>query len=99
MPSRTPASASSARPERKMVNAAERRLFWGTATAVVVSDFVTKLIAESFLARRLPPPVIGGVVPFRPRFHQSAGFRLPLGPKPPRVFLRLALAPLFVLPF
>src|SRR2546429_3416942 len=48
----TPASASSARPKRKMESAAERRLFWGTATAIVVSDFVTKLIAESFLARR-----------------------------------------------
>ena len=42
-----------------MVNAAERRLFWGTAVAVVVADFVTKLIAEAFLARRLPSSMIG----------------------------------------
>src|SRR5438876_2870064 len=60
-----PASASSARPERKMVNAAERRLFWGTLVAVVVSDFATKLIAESFLARRLPLQVMGDTVQFR----------------------------------
>src|SRR6266487_4355185 len=79
MPSHTPASASSARPERKMVNAAERRLFWGTAVAVVVSDFATKLIAESLLARRLPLAVIGDVVQFRLVFNEGAAFGLHVG--------------------
>ena len=37
-----------------MESAAERRLFWGTAAAVVAADFITKLIAEAVLARRLP---------------------------------------------
>src|SRR2546422_10267304 len=87
MLSRTPASASSARPERKMVNAAERRLFWGTATAVVVSDFVTKLIAESFLARRLPPRGIGGGVRFRLLFNPGAAVGLHRRPNSPSGFL------------
>src|SRR6266850_2108836 len=60
--SRTPASASSARRRRKMASAAERSLFWGTAGAVVVSDFITKMLAESLLARRLPLALLGDVV-------------------------------------
>src|SRR5206468_8487647 len=87
MRSRTPACASSARPERKMVNAAERRLFWGTATAVVVSDFVTKLIAESFLARRLPLRVLGDVVQFRLVYNEGAAFGLHVGANSSWIFL------------
>src|SRR6266496_4296693 len=97
MPSHTPASASSARPERKMVNAAERRLFWGTAVAVVVSDFATKLIAESLLARRLPLAVIGDVVQFRLVFNEGAAFGLHVGDNSRWIFLGLAIIALFVL--
>src|SRR3982074_2956091 len=97
MRSRTRGSASSARPERKMVNAAERRLFWGTATAVVVSDFVTKLIAESLLARRLPLRVIGDVVQFRLVYNEGAAFGLHVGENSRWLFLGLALVALFVL--
>src|SRR3989440_8547459 len=57
MPCRTPGCASSARRRRKMVSGADRRLFWGTAAAVVIADVVTKLLAESLLARHLPVPV------------------------------------------
>src|SRR5216117_3864082 len=87
MRSRMPACASSARPKRKMVNAAERRLFWGTAAAVVVSDFVTKLIAESFLARRLPLQVIGDTVQFRLVYNEGAAFGLHLGDNSRWIFL------------
>ena len=80
-----------------MVNAAERRLFWGTATAVVVSDFVTKLIAESFLARRLPLRVIGDVVQFRLVYNEGAAFGLHVGENSRWIFLGLAIVALFVL--
>src|SRR3989475_6793093 len=81
-----------------MVNAAERRLFWGTAVAVVVSDFVTKLIAESFLARRLPLRGIGDVVQFRLVYNEGAAFGLHLGQNSPWIFLGPAVVPLFLLP-
>src|SRR5437867_4033502 len=62
MPCRMPACASSARRRRKMANGADRRLFWGTAGAGVVADVVTKLLAESLLARHLPVQGLGGYV-------------------------------------
>src|SRR5207237_6155023 len=96
MPSRMPASASSARPERKMVSAAERRLFWGTAIAVVVSDFVTKLIAEAFLARRLPLPVLGEIVQFRLVYNEGAAFGLHVGENSRWIFLGLPALACFV---
>src|SRR3989449_10925770 len=75
-PSRTPACASSARRRRKMANGADRRLFWGTAAAVVVADVVTKLLAESLLARHLPVQVLGDYVQLRLVYNQCAAFGL-----------------------
>src|SRR3989449_8195738 len=80
-----------------MVNAAERRLFWVTAVGIVVSDFVTKLIAESFLARRLPLQVIGDVVQFRLVYNEGAAFGLRVGDNSRWIFLGLAIVALFVL--
>src|SRR3989441_13001496 len=97
MRSHTRDSASSARRKRKMVNAAERRLFWGTAAAVVVSDFVTKLIAESFLARRLPLAIIGDTVQFRLVYNEGAAFGLHVGDNSRWIFMALAVVALFVL--
>src|SRR5207247_2051873 len=97
MRSPTPACASSARPKRKMVSAAERRLFWGTAVAVVVSDFVSKLIAESFLARRLPLPIIGDTVQLRLVYNEGAAFGLHVGDNSRWIFMALAVVALFVL--
>ena len=77
-----------------MVNAAERRLFWVTAVGVVVSDFVTKLIAESFLARRLPLQVIGDVVQFRLVYNEGAAFGLHVGDNSRWIFLGLAIVAL-----
>jgi signal peptidase II len=80
-----------------MVNAAERRLFWGTAAAVVAADFVTKLIAEAFLARRLPLQVIGDFVQLRLVYNQGAAFGLHLGENSRWIFFGLAIVALFVL--
>src|SRR3989442_1879581 len=80
-----------------MVHAAERRLFWGPAVAVVVSDLVTNLIAESFLARRLPLPVIGDTVQFRLVYNEGAAFRLHVGDNSRWIFMALAIVALFVL--
>jgi signal peptidase II len=80
-----------------MVNAAERRLFWGTAVAIVVADLATKLIAESFLARRLPLSVIGDFVQLRLVYNEGAAFGLHVGDNSRWVFLALAIIALFVL--
>jgi len=80
-----------------MVNAAERRLFWGTALAVVVADFATKLIAESFLARRLPLAVLGDFLQLRLVYNEGAAFGLHVGDNSRWIFLGLAIIALFVL--
>jgi len=80
-----------------MVNAAERRLFWGTTAAVVVADFVTKLIAEAFLARRLPLRVLGEFFQLRLVYNEGAAFGLHLGENSRWIFFGLAILALFVL--
>ena len=80
-----------------MESAAERRLFWGTAVAVVVSDVITKLIAEATLARRLPLSVIGDVVQLRLVYNQGAAFGLDVGENSRWVFFGLAIIALVVL--
>src|SRR5256886_3365519 len=67
-----PGCASSARRKKKMESAANRRLFWTTAGAVVAADLVTKLLAESLLARHLPVQVIGEYVQLRLVYNQCA---------------------------
>src|SRR5437870_3607442 len=74
-----PGCASSARRKKKMESAANRRLFWTTAGAVVAADLVTKLLAESLLARHLPVQVIGEYVQLRLVYNQCAAFGLCLG--------------------
>jgi len=80
-----------------MESAAERRLFWGTAGAIVVSDVITKLLAESLLARRLPLSVIGDWVQLRLVYNQGAAFGLDVGENSRWVFFGLAVVALFVL--
>src|SRR5437867_11365781 len=93
MPCRMPACASSARRRRKMANGADRRLFWGTAGAGVVADVVTKLLAESLLARPLPLQVLRDYVPLPLVFNQCAPVWLCPGAHSRRVLFGLALAP------
>ncbi len=80
-----------------MESAAERRLFWGTAVAVVVSDVITKLIAEATLARRMPLSVIGDVVQLRLVYNQGAAFGLDVGENSRWIFFGLAIIALIVL--
>jgi signal peptidase II len=80
-----------------MASAAERRLFWGTAAAIVVSDFVTKLLAEGLLARRLPLSVIGEWVQLRLVYNEGAAFGLDLGEYSRWIFFSLAILALIVL--
>src|SRR2546430_15778758 len=80
-----------------MVSGADRRLFWGTAAAVVVADVVTKLLAESLLARHLPVAVLGDYVQLRLLYNQCAAFGLCLGADSRWIFFGPALAALVVL--
>jgi signal peptidase II len=80
-----------------MVSAADRRLFWGTAAAIVVADVVTKLLAEVLLARRVPVQLIGDYVQLRLVYNQCAAFGLCLGTYSRWIFFGLALAALWVL--
>src|SRR2546422_880081 len=91
MPGRTPACASSARRRRKMANGADRRLFWVTAVAVVVADVVTKLLAESLLARHLPVQLVGDFVQLRLVYNQCASFGLCLGAYSRWILIALAV--------
>jgi signal peptidase II len=80
-----------------MGNAADRRLFWTTAGAVVAADLATKLLAESLLARHLPVQVIGDYVQLRLVYNQCAAFGLCLGVYSRWIFFGLAIVALFVL--
>jgi signal peptidase II len=80
-----------------MESAAERRLFWATALAIVVTDTATKLLAEALLARRLPLALIGDWVQLRLVYNQGAAFGLDVGAYSRWVFLALAVIALIVL--
>lgn len=80
-----------------MVSGADRRLFWGTAGAVVVADLVSKVMAEALLGRHLPVSLIGDYVQLRLVYNQCAAFGLCLGAYSRWIFFGLAIAALFVL--
>jgi signal peptidase II len=79
-----------------MASVAERRLFWGAAAAIVVADFVTKLLAEGLLGR-IPVPVIGDWVQLRLVYNEGAAFGLHLGEYSRWIFFGLAVLALIVL--
>jgi signal peptidase II len=80
-----------------MESAADRRLFWSVATIVLVADQVTKVLAERFLARRLPFEVFGEFVQLRLVFNEGAAFGIHLGEYSRWIFFGLAVIALFVL--
>lgn len=80
-----------------MASAADRRLFWGTAGAVVIADIASKVVAEALLSRRLRVSVIGDVVQLRLVYNECAAFGLCLGEYSRWIFFGLAIAALFVL--
>jgi signal peptidase II len=80
-----------------MENAADRRLFWGTAGAVVAADIASKLLAESLLSRRIRIPVIADFVQLRLVYNECAAFGLCLGAYSRWIFFGLAIAALVIL--
>lgn len=80
-----------------MASGADRRLFWGTVGAIVISDFVTKLIAEALLVPGLPVGVIGEWVRLRLVYNEGAAFGLHLGEYSRWIFFGLAILALIVL--
>ena len=80
-----------------MESAAERRLFWGTAAAIIVADLLTKLLAEARLARSMPLSIIGDWVQLRLVYNQGAAFGLDVGEYSRWVFFSLAVIALVVL--
>ena len=80
-----------------MANGADRRLFWGTAAAIVIADVITKLIAESSLRLGMPIEVIGEWVRLRLVYNEGAAFGLHLGEYSRWIFFGLAILALIVL--
>jgi signal peptidase II len=73
-------------------------MFWGTATSVIVVDFVTKQLAERFLAPRyIPHRIIGDYVRFTLAYNPGAAFSMSLGQYSRYLFGAFALIALFVL--
>jgi signal peptidase II len=80
-----------------MENAADRRLFWSVAGVVLVADLITKVVAEAYLARRLPLEVFGEFVQLRLVYNEGAAFGIYLGEYSRWIFFTLAVIALFVL--
>lgn len=80
-----------------MVSGAEQRRFVGAASAVVVLDLVTKLIAETWLPRYVGVPVIGEVFQLRLVYNPGAAFGLHLGVYSRWIFMALSVTALVVL--
>ena len=72
-------------------------LFWGTATAVIVVDQITKLLAERYLVRYVPREIFGEVVRFTLAYNPGAAFSMSLGENSRYIFGAFALIALFVL--
>jgi signal peptidase II len=79
-----------------MGSAADRRWFWGTAAAVVVVDFLTKILAVAVLSRH-PVDVFGEWARLRLVYNEGAAFGLHLGAHSRWIFLGLAVLALIVL--
>jgi lipoprotein signal peptidase len=79
-----------------MASAADRRLFWGVASAVVVFDLATKFVAEARLTYR-PLSIVGEWVRLRLVYNEGAAFGLHLGEYSRWIFFGLALLALAVL--
>jgi len=75
-----------------------RWLFWGTAAAIVVIDFVTKMLAVEYLSPpHVPRPVIGEVVRLTLAYNKGAAFSMSVGPYSRVIFGAFALIALVVL--
>lgn len=80
-----------------MPPAAERRLFWVTAGAVLALDVLTKVLAEDRLLRAVAVPVLGDWFQLRLVYNPGAAFGLHLGPFSRWIFLVVAVVAVVVL--
>lgn len=82
-----------------MTNPARNRwLFWGTAAAIVVIDFITKVLAVEYLSPpHVPREVIGDVVRLTLAYNKGAAFSMSVGPYSRLIFGGFALIALVVL--
>ncbi|MFZ5623013.1 MAG: signal peptidase II [Gemmatimonadota bacterium] len=80
-----------------MPSGGSRRLFAGTAFAVIALDLVTKFLAENTLSRVAAIPVIGEWVQLRLVYNPGAAFGLHLGPYSRWIFLAVAAIAVVVL--
>ena len=80
-----------------MQSGAERRLYWGTALAVVAFDLLTKFLAEKFLVASVGRQVLGQWLQLRLVYNQGAAFGLHLGPYSRWIFLTVAIVAVVVL--
>jgi len=80
-----------------MPSAADRRLFWAAAAAVVGLDFATKLVAEARLLRTAGLEVMGNWIQLRLVYNPGAAFGLHVGPYSRWVFFAIAIVAVAVL--
>ena len=80
-----------------MASAADRRIFWAAALAVVALDVVTKLIAEATLLLTPGIPVFGDWFQLRLVYNRGAAFGLHVGPYSRWVFFAVAIIAVLVL--
>lgn len=73
------------------------RVFWSAAVAVIVTDFITKRLAERYLVpRHVPHDVIGDVVRFTLAYNPGAAFSMWLGPYSRVIFGAFAVIALVI---
>ncbi len=80
-----------------MASAADRRLFWSAALAVVGLDLLTKLAAEAYLLLTPGVPVLGDWFQLRLVYNRGAAFGLHLGPYSRWIFFAVAVLAIVVL--
>ena len=80
-----------------MSNGAERRWYWAAAGIVVISDLITKLVAEAKLLRSAGLPVAGEWIQLRLVYNPGAAFGLHVGPYSRWVFFLVAAVAVAVL--
>ena len=80
-----------------MPSAADRRLFWGAVSTVLVLDIITKLVAEGMLLRTTGVSVFGEWFQLRLVYNPGAAFGLHLGPYSRWIFFAVALFAVFLL--
>jgi signal peptidase II len=80
-----------------MPNGAERRLYWGTALAVIAFDLITKFLAEKFLVASVGRQVLGQWLQLRLVYNPGAAFGLDVGPYSRWIFMLVAIVAVIAL--